>query len=235
MKKIVLLTLLNGLFLSACQPKSIELKSQEIESNEPIETLPIARPPVAEKFMISSEGIGEAQLGITLGQLKQISDRETEFKLISPFMVDINAIAVSQESIVQYYILYAAGTTSHPDQVTPTDQDPITALMTDNFNYATKEGVKVGTLIEEAEKIYGDAILSYNVEAESREYITFSNYMPPNMRFRASYFKLISDGLGFSGIYPEYPGVSYTTDKYREDAVIAAIEVSCPPDNCFPR
>ncbi|WP_019509448.1 hypothetical protein [Pleurocapsa sp. PCC 7319] len=235
MKKIVLLTLLTGLFLSACQPKSLETKSQEIQSAEPSQTKPNIRTSVGKEFMISSEGIGRAKLGMTLGKLKQISDHKTEFKLISPFMVDVNAIAVSQGSIVQYYILYPAGTTSHPDRVTPTDEDLITTLMTDNFNYQTKEGVKVGTRIEEAEKIYGNATLSYNVENESREYITFSNYMPPNMRFRASYFKSSSNGLSFSGIYPEYPQVSYKTDKYREDAVIAAIEVSCPSDNCVPR
>ncbi|MDJ0567634.1 MAG: hypothetical protein QNJ53_01175 [Pleurocapsa sp. MO_192.B19] len=229
MKKVILLAVL---ILSACSPKTDNTQSQTINPAETSQSKLIAEKPVAQHLLISSNGIGKAKLGMTLGELKQISDSNTEFKLISPFMVDINAIAVSEDSIVQYYILYVAGTTSHPDQVTPTDDDPITALMTDNHNYQTKEGVKVGTSIKEAEEIYGDAILSYNIEGESREYITFSDKMPENLRFRASYFRLISDGLGFSGIYPEYPGVSYTTDKFRQDAAIAAIEVSCTPDNC---
>lgn len=229
MKKIILLAVL---ILSACQPKIVDTQSQTIKSVELSQSTVSTKKSVAAERLISSNGIGKAKLGMTLGQLKQISDKKTEFELISPFMVDVNAIAVSQGSIVQYYILYVAGTTSHPDRATPTDDDPITALMTDNHNYQTKEGVAVGTSIAEAEEIYGDAILSYNVEGESREYITFGDNMPKNLRFRASYFKLISDGLGFSGIYPEYPGVSYTTDKYRQDAVIAAIEVACALDNC---
>ena len=103
--------------------------------------------------------------------------------------------------------------------------------MTNNDRYQTEYGVKVGTSIAEAEDIYGNAVLAYNTEGRSgEEYITFGASNPNNIKFKASYFKLISDGLGYSGIYPEYPGVSYTTDKYRDDAAIAAIEVSCNDD-----
>lgn len=188
---------------------------------------------VAETLLISANGIGQAKLGMTLKELKQISAPDTEFELISSFMVDLSAIALKKDGLVLYYILFPAGSTSHADGSTPTDNDPITLLMTDNQNYQTAEGVKVGTTIKQAEDIYGDAILAYNIEGESREYITFGAQNPPNIRFRASYFKLISDGLGFSGIYPEYPGASYTTDKYRADAAISAIEVTCNPSNCL--
>lgn len=187
---------------------------------------------VAEERLISAEGIGKAKLGMTVAQLKQISDPDTKFEVVSPFMVDVNAIAVSQDGLVQYYILYPAGTTSHPDGSTPTDRDRISMLITDNYNYQTREGVKVGMPIEEAEEIYGNATLAYNIEGESREYITFGKKNPNNLRFRASYFKEISNGLGYAGIYPEYPGVTYTTDKYRKDAAIAAIEVFCLPESC---
>ena len=187
---------------------------------------------IADEFLISANGIGRAKLGMTVGELKQISDRDTEFEVVSSFMVDVNAIAVSKDGLVQYYILYPAGTTSHPNKSTPTDNDPIALLMTDNYNYQTQEGIGAGTSIEEAENIYGDAVLSYNIEGESREYITFGDESSDNLNFRAAYFKSISAGLGFSGIYPEYPGAVYTTDKYREDATIAAIEVSCHPNNC---
>ena len=221
--------LLGVAILSACSALNIESLFQT-DKNTAIETVN-AELVVADEFLISAEGIGKAKLGMTLAELKQISDPDTEFKIISPFMVDVNAIAVSQKGIVQYYVLYPVGTTSHPDKSTPTDNDPIALLMTDNYNYQTEEGVKVGMSIEEAENIYGNATLAYNIEGESREYITFSNN-PPNLKFMASFFKSISDGLAFSGIYPEYPGVVYTTDKYQKDAAIAAIEVSCTADNC---
>ncbi|MEM9506885.1 MAG: hypothetical protein AAGA16_04260 [Cyanobacteria bacterium P01_E01_bin.35] len=230
MNRIIFLTLL---ILSACQSQKLESPSSLESTPKGEAVLDSSQPHVAKNFLISAEGIGKAKLGMTLRELKQISEPNTEFELISPFLVDVNAIAVSQEGLVQYYILYPAGSTSHPDGSTPTDDDPITILMTDNHNYQTPEGVNVGTSIEQAEDIYGDAILAYNVEGESREYITFGDENPQNIRFRASYFKLISNGLGFSGIYPEYPGVSYTTNKYQEGAAIAAIEVACKPDYCL--
>lgn len=220
------------LVLAACQAQSIQPPSSIKQSSN--KTVDISsQSAVAKKFLISANGIGKARLGMTLKELKQIVEPNTKFELVSPFLVDVNAIAVSQDGLVQYYILYPAGSTSHPDGSTPTDNDPITILITDNQNYQTEQGVKVGTSISQAEDIYGDAILAYNVEGESREYITFGRENPPNIRFRASYFKLISDGLGFSGIYPEYPGVSYTTDKYQDGAAIAAIEVACDSDSCL--
>jgi hypothetical protein len=233
MKRIILLSFL---LFSACQAQNADHQTQVQNVNSTISSSKVndVQPKVVvnDQVLISPNGIGKAKLGMTLGQLKEISDEDTKFEVIPSFMVDINAIAVSQDNVVQYYILCVAGTTSHPDQDTPTDQDPINILVTDNNQYSTQAGVKVGMPIQQAEEIYGDATLAYNTEGESREYITFGAQNPQNMRFRASFFKLISDGLGFSGIYPEYPGVAYTTDKYREDAAIAAIEVSCVPDSC---
>lgn len=234
MKKIVLLTSL--LLFSACQLQNpdTQLKSQNVNSTVSSSKANKIEPKVVvdDRVLISANGIGKAKLGMTLGELKAISDENTKFEVIPSFMVDVNAIAVSQDNVVQYYILYLASTTSQPDQAAPNDEDLITILVTDNSEYSTQAGVKVGMPIQQAEEIYGDATLAYNTEGESREYITFGAQNPQNIRFRASFFKLISDGLGFSGIYPEYPGVAYTTDKYREDAAIAAIEVACVLDSC---
>ena len=189
--------------------------------------------PKQTSLLISANGIGNAKLGMTLRQLKQMSPANTEFNYIAPFSAELNAIAVVEQGLVQYYILYKTDDDAKSAEFTPQDSDVITALMTSNYNYQTEEGIKVGTPIQEAEDIYGNAILAYNVDGESGEYITFGDYSSDNIRFRASYFKLISDGLGFAGIYPEYPGVAYTTEKYNADAAIAAIEVSCPEDDCL--
>ena len=228
MKRIILLA---TLIFSACEAQTLDTTSKTAEMATSKETETIATETVTNDFLISTHGIGKAKLGMSLGELKRISSQDINFEVI-PFFTDTSAIAVSKQGIVQYYLLYPAGSTSHPDGVTPTDNDVITTILTDNQNYKTKEGIKVGTPIEEAEKIYGDAILAYNTEGEPREDITFGKQNPENIRFKASYFKQISNGLGFSGIYPEYPGVSYTTDKYRKDAAIAAIEVVCDVDNC---
>ena len=226
MKRFILLTLL---FFSACQPQTPDVQSQNDEFNPSANN---AESLASENALISADGIGKAKLGMTIGQLKAVSDADTKFEVISPFIQDVHAIAVSKNDIVQYYILCNLENNEDAKTVNSTDRDKITALLTNNHNYQTREGVKVGMPIEEAEEIYGNAVLAYNRGGESREYIIFNKNNSDNIRFRASYFKLISDGLGFSGIYPEYPGVSYTTDKYRSNAAIAAIEVSCNPKVC---
>ena len=231
MKRIILLALL---LLSACQAKTINTQFEDAGSTESdVKISQVnAGTTVKEKVLISSSGIGKAKLGMTLSQLKQISP-DTKFEVIPSFTLDTNAIAVTKKNIVQYYILYPVETTSHSNGATPSDDDPITMLLTDNDNYQTEAGIEAGMPIKEAEEIYGNAVLAYNTEGESREYVTFEDQKPKNIRFRASNFKSTADGTEFSGIYADYPGVSYVTDKYRDDAAIAAIEVSCDPENCL--
>ncbi len=228
MKRIILLA---TLLFSACQAKT--LTSQTVELAASTQAQSPATQAVAPNKLISTRGIGQAKLGMTLRKLRKISTQDTDFEIMRSFLEDIDAVAVNQEGIVQYYILYDMDKTSESDPVISLEDRVITTLMTTNDNYQTEQGIKVGTPIEEAEEIYGNAVLAYNTEGQSQEYITFGNKNPDNIKFRASYFELISDGLGFSGIYPEYPGVSYTTDKYRDDAAIAEIEVSCNSDDCI--
>ena len=230
MKRIILLA---TLIFSACQAKNITSQPQTAELAASNQSTEIAVQSVAPERLISARGIGKAKLGMTLGRLKKISDPDTVFEVVPSFMVDVDAIAVSKKGIVQYYILYLADNNENSNLKLFDRDRVITALMTNNDDYQTEKGIKVGTPIKEAEKAYGNAVLAYNTEGESREYVTFGGEHPENIQFRASYFKLISDGMGFSGIYPEYPGVSYTTDKYHSDAAIAAIEVSCNSEDCI--
>lgn len=232
MKRVIFLT---TLILSACQSSNQLISSPGTETSPDLRQVSTTKSleNVTSEFLISTNGIGKAKLGMTLGQLKQKSDHDTEFNVIQSFTADLNAISVSKHGLVQYYILYEVDSSDNDQEFVPTDSDLITLLMTNNYNYQTKEGIKVGTPIKEAEVIYGNAILAYNVEGESIEYVSFGDYDPQNIRFRASYFKLISDGLGFAGIYPEYPGVTYTTDKYQSNAAIAAIEVGCDQKSCL--
>ncbi|MGB5712795.1 MAG: hypothetical protein WBM44_18025, partial [Waterburya sp.] len=146
-------------------------------------------PTQKEAFTISASGIGVAKLGMTFGELKQKLSQDTEYKIKSPFMVDLDAVAVIQSGEVQYYILYLADSNF-------TDNSPLEILMTDNPSYLTKEGVGVGTKIKQAETIYGNAKLYYNTFNESREYIRFDNQPAPNVYFRPTF----SDS-GFAGIY----------------------------------
>ena len=231
MKRIILLA---TLILPACQAQIVPPQSQTAGFATSAKTLATKARTVSPEKLISTTGIGRAQLGMTLKKLKKISSRNTEFQMIPSFIENVDAIAVSQKGIVQYYILYDINQVSRSNLSQTIEDLAITALVTNNDNYQTEHGVKAGTSIAEAENVYGDAVLAYNTEGKAgEEYITFGARNSDNIKFKASYFKLISDGLGYSGIYPEYPGVSYTTDKYRDDAAIAAIEVSCDSDDCI--
>ncbi len=177
-------------------------------------------PTQKEAFTISASGIGVAKLGMTFGELKQKLSQNTEYQIKSPFMVDLDAVAVIQSGEVQYYILYLAESNF-------TDNSPLEILMTENPSYLTKEGVGVGTKIKQAETIYGNAKLYYNTFNESREYIRFDNQPAPNVYFRPTF----SDS-GFAGIYPSSNAEYNETEEFHDDATIKLIQVICPPDYC---
>lgn len=83
---------------------------------KPDQQPPVASPTASQNsfasknLTISDQGIGLAKLGMTFGQLKQVLEPDTKFKVETPFMVGFDAIALSQSGKVQYYILYPAGT-----------------------------------------------------------------------------------------------------------------------------
>ena len=223
MNKLIKLLLCLTFILSACQNQSIE-KLADVDNVSTIvkSSKDGTKQTVEAKYLISSEGIGKAKLGMTLGELKQAVDRDTKFELKSPFMVDINAIAVTKMDEVQYYILFFSDTTLK-------DSDPITYLMTQNPRYQTKEKIKVGSTIRQAEDVYGNATLAYNIINESREYVNFANLTSSNLGFRPNQAKYQN---GFAGIYPEKIEEYNQTENYREDAAIAIIEIACSSQDC---
>lgn len=177
-------------------------------------------PPGSATFGISTQGIGPAKVGMTYGQLKQMLAGKAEFQVKSPFIVDFDAIAISQGGKEQFYILYPAG-------VPLADSDVIEALVTDNPNYRTAQGVGPGTLIEQAEAIYGKATLSYNTLNESREYVQFANQPSKDIAFRTQ----PPANQPFAGIYPESKAELKETQKIQKAASIGLVEVYCR-QNC---
>lgn len=195
-----------GIFAQVNTPKSPALSEAVFLANE--------------TQTISSAGIGPARLGMTFGQLRQRLGPEAEFKVESPFVVDFDAIAVSQCGQVQYYILYPAGTTL-------ADTNEIQILLTENPNFRTAQGVGSGTLLRQAKAVYGDVTLSYNTSNESREYVKFARQSQRNIHFRP-----VAVGQKFAGIYP-LPEREYNETKiYHSDATIRSVEVACLPQIC---
>lgn len=173
-------------------------------------------PPTSAALTISPNGIGSARVGMKLGQLKQLLGGQAEFQVRSPFIVDFDAIAVRQSGKDQYYILYPAG-------VPLTDSDLIEALVTDNPNYRTAEGVGPGTPLQQAEAVYGDATLSYNTVNESREYVKFANQSSKAIAFRAK----APQSQQFAGLYPSSKMELKETKEFQKTAVIGFVEVYC--------
>lgn len=170
--------------------------------------------------VISAEGIGPAQLGMTFADLKARLDTDVEFEVRSPFIVDFDAIAVSQAGEVQYYILYLQGQTF-------TDQDVIQGLFTDNPKLLTAQGVGSGTLIQQAIATYGAATLSYNTENESREYVRFADQPFANISFGTG-----SAPENAAGIYANPVNGYNETSEFKPDSTIKSVLVVCLSENC---
>jgi hypothetical protein len=162
---------------------------------------------------ISDRTIGAAKVGMTFGELKKALGSTALFKVESPFMVDFDAVAVSQSGKVQYRIIYAAGTKLK-------DADVIELLMTENSNYKTAQGVGPGMTLKQAEAIYGKATLSYNVDNESREGLVFANQPTKKIMFVPK-----AEGKQFAGVYGAGKGGFYQTNKYQPNAVIKSVMV----------
>lgn len=186
----------------------------------PVVTLPtVSSTPVTPQTdndpskLISDAGIGEARIGMSLGELKQILGSNTEFRVESPYIVDFDAIAVRQNGETQYYILYPANTTLQ-------ESSSIELIYTDNPQYRTVDGVGSQTPIQTAEAVYGQPTLSYNYSSEGREVVRFAN-QPQNLIF----------GLGnantgnLGGVYSQSQDEYNETSQYKEDAKIQSVIV----------
>lgn len=213
------LILIVSLALIDCQANYLDFQSPESPSTLEIKTS-ISSPvlaqklsPIPEHLLISDQGIGFAKLGMNLRQLKQKLGNSAQFKVVSPFMVDFDAIAIYKSGQIQYYIVY-------PSEKIFADSSIIELLFTDNPNYHTAEGVGVGMTLQEAQAIYGKAILSYNTQAESREMVRFTNYSSPNI-----IFLLQRNTDDFVGIYPPSSDEYHETTAFDDSAIIGSIFV----------
>ncbi|MFM7428099.1 MAG: hypothetical protein ACKO7W_24395 [Elainella sp.] len=176
--------------------------------------------PAAENLLISPQGIGAAQLGMTLAELKQRLGPDYSFTIKSPFIVDFDAIAVQKAGEVQYYILYLAGQSFG-------ENEPIQGLLTENPKFRTAEAIGPGTTIVAAERAYGKATLAYNVDNETREYVRFANQNQRNLSFGTGYGNADS-----AGVYASLGGGYNETQQFKPESTIKTVWVVCLSDAC---
>lgn len=221
--KIFLLGLLFGMYGCTSLPSATSFKSATPATSE------LARQPQShtQARRISAQGIGVAQLGMTLKELKQTLGKTAKFRRISNFQGGFDAIAVFQERTLQFYILYLSGTSF-------TDSDRIQFLMTDNPRYQTEEGIGPQTLLRKAVSQYGEATLSYSLNDKFRESVVFANYQIPEILFTPA-----TPNHKRAGIYPNAPKEVanrfqfYETNEFHRNAYIDSVLVSCAnPQGC---
>ena len=174
------------------QTQAIQLLQRQIEATNPdllADTSEFARRwrnqvPVENDFLITSQSIGPAKVGSTYGQIKQALGSRYTFSDVSPFMVDLAAVAVLREGISGFFPGKAiAFYLAYPDADTLTDSTPINLIITANPKYKTLQGTGPGTLLSEAVRDYGKAKLNFNFDNESREFVQFERG-PANLAFR---------------------------------------------------
>ncbi|NJO79627.1 MAG: hypothetical protein HC827_14680 [Cyanobacteria bacterium RM1_2_2] len=223
------------LWISACNGSSAPPTTAVSPAQTPQAATPTLTPPASpsptsaaeaseaeENVLISPKGIGAAQLGMTLGELKQRLGSEVEFIVESPFIVDFDALAVRKDGEVQYYILYLAGQSF-------SDQDVIQGLLTDNPKFQTAEKIGSSSTIREAEQVYGPVTLSYNTQNESREYARFANQPAGNISFATG-----SGNAESAGIYASPLGAYNETQQFKDAATIQSVLVVCLTEDCVP-
>ncbi|NJN72589.1 MAG: hypothetical protein HC799_07120 [Limnothrix sp. RL_2_0] len=178
----------------------------------------------AEDQLITATGVGMAKLGMTLGELKQLLPEDSS---LSPTELGVDmpaAIEVSFYGAAQFDVAF-----SYEDEPI-TDQSKIEMIVVSNPMYRTAEGVGPGTLVKEAIAQYGAATLSYNMENESRESITFAKSLFPETTGSSVWLRsnqwTVTD---FAGIYPNSIDSYQETQKYHDHAAIASIWIMGNP------
>jgi hypothetical protein len=175
------------------QTQAIQRLQQQIEASNPAllaDNSDFARlwrnqVTVQNDFLITPQGIGPAKIGTTYAQIKQALGSAYTYSDVSPFMVDFAAVAVLRDGVsgffpgkaIAFYLVY-------PQETTLVDGTVINVFITANPKYQTMQGTGPGTLLTEAVKDYGKALLSFNLDNESREFVKFER-APSGLVFRA--------------------------------------------------
>lgn len=211
--------------ISGCGQSTAELEPRPIPTTETSEAAP-AEPPQAESDdkEISTHGIGPAQLGLTLGELKQLLDDAT-FTPQSPFLAEFDAIAVRQDGEILFHILHLAGQPI-------ADGDVIQGVLTTNPIFETAEGIGAGTLVSEAESTYGSATLSHHKANASLEYVRFATPPADNISFGTWARQPGEPTPNYAGVYPQTGGDYLETTEYDPEATIKSVLVVCLSETC---
>ncbi|MGB3616258.1 MAG: hypothetical protein WBA10_20875 [Elainellaceae cyanobacterium] len=229
-----ILTLAAMLAIAGCGQTPVQSESAPAISADPDAEVVADLPPPAtpESQVISTHGIGPAQLGLTLGELKTLLGSGTTFVAQSPFLAEFDATAVRQDGDILFHILHLAGEPI-------ADTDAIQGVLTTNPAYETAEGIGVGTPIAEAEAAYGTATLSHHKANASLEYVRFDAPPAANISFGTWFSEAVMLGsdagtatASYAGQYPQQAGDYRETTEYQPESTIKSVLVVCLTETC---
>ncbi|MBP0020018.1 MAG: hypothetical protein J7647_21005 [Cyanobacteria bacterium SBLK] len=231
---IITIGLLNFFLFLGCasDPEAIDTSAEKSDNPAVEESAPphtASRQQIIDRdtALISPDGMGKVKFGMTLREVKEVLGDEVEYVIESPYIVDADAIAVRQDGEVLFYLV-------HPAEQPLQDRDLVTMLQTNNPNFKTREGVYAGMLIEDAEKIYGEASF-FTSELESRESVSFQNQPDKRIHFGTLGGGAPADATKseYAGIYRDLNALPRETQEYRDDAIVQHISVICNLDVCW--
>lgn len=161
--------------------------------------------PVAKDILISGDGIGPVRLGLTLDSIAKTTLNLDPARTSDGEGVGLVEIPLGLDTVIAY--------TGEEDASSPVDSSrPLISVETMSPGFQTSQLIHAGSLVRDAESVYGRVVKVEKSEIESREYVTFAN-QPPNMIFRLD---------NESGILE--PG-STTTTRLKPRSRIFSIEV----------
>lgn len=162
---------------------------------------------------ITAEGIGDAVIGSTVGELEGQMGDDWSFIEADNVLVDLSGFAVREFGETRFYALGGSGS------------DRLSLFLVTEPGVTTAEGIGVGSTLAEAVTVYGEATLGYSTDNEGREFASFANGPEGRVNFRTG-----SAG-DTAGIYADSnaSGFVETTD-FDEAAQIEQVWVSCVVD-----
>lgn len=155
---------------------------------------------------ITEASIGPVKLGMTLLEAKQALPKATFSRTWDGDGVARITVSTKGSAMM---ILFAG----EEDAGKPINWSKrISSLETFSPNYATRLGVRPGSLVADTEKQYGKVLRVVESEIESRQYVAFQN-QPRGMTFRIDYSGIFNKG-------------QHETLNYRPDAKILSISIA---------
>ena len=168
-----------------------------------------------KSLVITSDGLGFIHKNTPYKQIKKELGKNYTFEVKKDYIDGFSAIEVKQNGTTLFYLSYDVGSKI-------TANSTFGSIDVANSKIKTKKGIGPGSLISDAEKVYGKVDLGYHIEAESIESASFE-HGPENVAF-------ITGIAGDAGIYPKDTSTIYqTTSRYKKDAKIESIWIQFRP------